>query len=221
MMAAEPKPLGSHPKVPGWANRGNAKSTSRDGGTNANAGTRKELESTHLIVEEIEREDVMIAEDKYVEVVLDSGAIDHIANPSHLPDDCKVIETAESRAREFVNASGKTIPNYGEAKVTLADQDTNNVVGCKFQVADVTRMLHATGPICDTRKEVLYTSTQAVVVSEGTFSKLLKDAKVLARYPRKGKLYTAQMKISSMRKREPDKRDDPKDAGFPRQGSRR
>ena len=220
MMAAEPKPSGPTPgdqRYSGKVMRGNARVSSEEG----RAAKTSVIQSCNM-VDEAEREEVMVAEEKYVEVVLDSGSIDHIANPDHLPRDTSVVQTVESRNRQFVNASGKTIENYGEAQVVLADEENNTKVGCKLQVADVTRLLHATGPICDTKKEVLYTSTQAVVVSEGTFSKLLKDAKILARYERKGKrLYTARLKISAARQARPGTTGNPNDKDFTRQGSKR
>jgi hypothetical protein len=67
----------------------------------------------------------------------------------------------------------------------------NNVV----QVADVTRALHSTGLICDTKKEVVFTETEAVVVPAGSLSRYLGMIKRIADYKRKGGLYVAKMKV--------------------------
>ena len=96
--------------------------------------------------------------------------------------------------------------------VTEDGKNINNVV----QVADVTRALHSTGLICDTKKEVLFTETEAVVVPAGALSKFLGSLKKVAAYKRKGGLYVAKMKIR--------KRVNPDSASaspFGRQGSSR
>ena len=67
-------------------------------------------------------------------------------------------------------------------------------MGSSVRVADVTRFLHSTGQICDTNKEVLYTSQGCVVVPADTLSKFLKKEDVLVKYPRRGGLYVAKMK---------------------------
>ena len=91
-------------------------------------------------------------------------------------------------------------------------QTINNVV----QVADVTRALHSTGLICDTKKEVLFTQTEAVVVPAGTLSKFQGTIKKLAEYKRKGGLYVAKMKVR--RRVQPGS---PKASPFGRQGDQR
>jgi len=88
----------------------------------------------------------------------------------------------------------------------------NNVV----QVADVTRALHSTALICDTKKEVLFTQNEAVVVPAGSLSRFLGTMKRLAEYKRKGGLYVAKMKVR--RRAQPGSA---KDSPFGGQGNNR
>ena len=69
-----------------------------------------------------------------------------------------------------------------------------------------------------------------MVVPQGTFSKLLKDAKVLQRYPRKGNLYVSQVQARTMSKEMKEKASAARKgkekpggvrAGFTRPGMRR
>ena len=74
-----------------------------------------------------------------------------------------------------------------------------------FQVADVVRPLHSTSKICDgtgdKHHEMLFTRECAHVVPEGTFARFLASVNVIARYPRRGGLYVAKMKVRRPRPR--------------------
>ena len=96
--------------------------------------------------------------------------------------------------KNMVAANRGEIKNYGTTKVELVN-DEDRVIGNTFMVADVTRLLHATGPICDTGKEVLHMARGAVVVPAGTLSKHLRQTKILAKYGRRGGLYQGKFKI--------------------------
>ena len=85
-----------------------------------------------------------------------------------------------------------------------------------MQVAEVTRALHSTGLICDTKKEVLFTESEAVVVPAGSLSRFLGAIKRLAEYKRKGGLYVAKMKV-----RRRIQSSDAKASPFGRQGTKR
>ena len=130
-----------------------------------------------------------------------------------MPSTVEIKQTPD--CKNFTGAGGDGIKNHGKAEVTLVTEDgrmINNVV----QVAEVTRALHSTGLICDTKKEVLFTQGEAVVVPAGALSRFLGTIKRLASYKRKGGLYVAKMKI---RKRvDPG---NPKASPFGRQGVKR
>ena len=152
-----------------------------------------------------------------------------MAAPSHLPSSCQVVKTEQSSRQNFKAANGDVMENFGEAAVILTGDGLDDA-GCAFQVTNVTRPLHATSRTCDTGKEVLFTAGECVVVPDGTFSKWLKNAKVLQRYPRKGNLYVNQVQARTMSKEMKEKasaaqkgRGKPSGvrAGFTRPGMRR
>ncbi len=148
-------------------------------------------------------------------VTLDSGAIGYIAPKEAMPRGAPLETGLLGANRDLIAANGGTIANHGTSEVELVGTDGRTIQN-KFMVADVTRPLHATGPICDTGKEILYTSRGAVVVPQGALSKYLKTTKVLAKYPRKGGLYQGQFKV-----RVPRPKAEARVAGFGRQGARR
>ena len=67
------------------------------------------------------------------------------------------------------------------------------------------RPLHSTSKICDgtgdKHHEMLFTRQCAHVVPEGTLSRFLESINVIARYPRRGGLYVAKMKVRRPRPR--------------------
>ena len=150
-----------------------------------------------------ENDEVNAAEDVLtVPVALDSGTVEHVAGPAHLPASTPVVKPASGRkSRNFVGANGSHIANYGEAAVEM-EQEDETVISGSFHVADVTRPLHSTSRICDSVSkscpaghEVLYTKGEAVVVPEGSFSRFLGQVRRVATYKRTGGLYVARMKL--------------------------
>ena len=133
-----------------------------------------------------------VTEEVEIEVANDSGSCAHVVGPDQVPSTVEIKKSPE--CKNFTGAGGDGIKNHGKAEVTLVKEDggmINNVV----QVAEVTRALHSTGLICDTKKEVLFTETEAVVVPAGSLSRFLGTIKRLAEYKRKGGLYVAKMKV--------------------------
>jgi transcription antitermination factor NusG len=129
-----------------------------------------------------------------------------LATPVEQPEDGKL--------RNFVGANNSRIKNFGKAKVVMTTDDGKDIMNT-FNVADVSRPLHAVSVVCDTDKEVLFTKGEAVVVPDGALSRFLGTIKAIAKYPRKGGLYVARMRVKNPR---------PKPAtasGFGRQGTRR
>ena len=174
-----------------------------------------ELAGGHIGLFEYQHEEELNAvfEEVEIEVANDSGSCAHVVGPDQVPSTVEIKKSAD--CKNFTGAGGDGIKNHGKAEVALVMEDgrvINNVV----QVAEVTRALHSTGLICDTKKEVLFTETEAVVVPAGTLSKYLGMIKRIAEYKRKGGLYVAKMKI---RKRVSP--NSPKAAPFGRPGDNR
>ena len=160
-------------------------------------------------------EEILAAtEETEANVALDSGAVAHVVGPNELPGNTPVEQPEDGRLRNFVGANNSRIKNYGKAKVEMTTDDGKTITNT-FNVADVSRPLHAVSVVCDTNKEVLFTKGEAVVVPDGALSRFLGAIKAIAKYPRKGGLYVAKMRVKNPR---------PKPAtasGFGRQGTRR
>ncbi len=167
--------------------------------------------------EEENPDEILAATDEVeIEVAIDSGAVAHVVGPSQLPGSITVEQPEHGKLRNFVAANNGKIKNFGKANVRM-ELDTGNEINNTFQVADVSRPLHSVGVIADTKKEVLFTSGEAVVVPEGALSKFLGAIRQIAKYPRKGGLYVAKMKAKN-----PNPKPKPTTAStFGRQGPRR
>ena len=139
--------------------------------------------------------EIMVADEEVeIEVAADSGSVDHIAHPSNLPRSVKLRRPANGKTRNFVSASNDPIKNYGEARVRLRTEE-GKTVGNIFQAAEVCRPLHSVSKTCDAGHEMLFMKGEAIVVPEGTFSKLIGSVTPIARYRRKGGLYVAKMTV--------------------------
>ena len=143
-----------------------------------------------------EKEMVMTAEKvRKLKIAADSGAVDHIANPSNLPGNAMLIKTQAHR--DFVNASGGGIKNHGQANVGLKTA-SGRMVANTFQVADVCRPLHSVGKICDGGFNMVFTKNQAVVIPEGMLDDFLKNCQQLVTYERENGLYIAEFEVSAV-----------------------
>ena len=162
------------------------------------------------LFEELGAELLELEEDEYeVDIAADSGACAHVIGPGDLPGRVRIKNVVK---RRFHGANNSPIEHFGEAVVQLVQED-GTVATSTVQVAEVCRPLHSVSTICDGKKEMLYTDTEAVVVPKGSLSKFLAQCKRLATYPRVGGLYVAKFKVKN-----------PKDSGavesedFPRPG---
>ena len=80
-----------------------------------------------------------------INIVLDSGAADHVADSSDAPG-YKVSEGPGSKAGGcFVAANGEPIASKGE--MTLEMQSGDAAISAKFQVAKISRPLWSVGKI--------------------------------------------------------------------------
>ena len=133
-----------------------------------------------------------------IKVAMDSGSVDNVINPAELP--CDSAPDGKPNGRNFVGAGGDPILKYGACKTNL--EGKHGMVGCKWQVADVTKPLHSvskvTGPADGPgTQDVLFNNQRCVVVPPGVVDEVLKKVKPVAEYLREGGLYTAEMKMTS------------------------
>ena len=129
-----------------------------------------------------------------VDVAADSGACVHAIGPGDFPGICNIRRVVE---RRFHGAHNSPIEHHGGAVIQLIQED-GTVATSTVQVAEVCRPLHSVSTICDGKKEMLYTDTEAVVVPKGSLSKFLAQCKRLATYPRVGGLYVAKFKVKNV-----------------------
>ena len=105
-----------------------------------------------------------------MEVVLDSGAADHVIGTQSAPNH-PVRESASSKAGlGFKTASGNHIPNRGEMELTMKLNDLP--VKSVFQVSDITKPLMSVGRLCDNGHNVNFTKDGAKVTIKGTNKEL-------------------------------------------------
>ena len=107
------------------------------------SGAPREMAEINVLTT-IEKDGVMPIQDGEwrdveFEVALDSGSVVHVC----APEDCPGYKCEESpgsrRGQEFLVGDGGTIPNLGQSKLNLSDQDRN--IQSVFQIAAVTRDL--------------------------------------------------------------------------------
>jgi hypothetical protein len=134
------------------------------------------------------------AEPEYIEVemTLDTGATVHAADREDLP--CHVIEESpgSKAGQQFQAAGGKLIANEGQATVEMLAPGADGELICAIQIAKVTRPLLSVTKMTESGKiNVLCKKDEALVLDE--------NGKVLARFARKGGLYTAIMRVKNPR----------------------
>jgi len=116
---------------------------------------------------------------------------------------CDVDEKVLERRKGEYEAKGDTIEKYGTCD-TICETD-HGMVGCHWQLADVTRPLHSvsqvTGPKDGPGKQdVLFNNRRCVVVPPGVVDEILKKIKPVMEYPREGNLYVADATLSAFRR---------------------
>ena len=123
------------------------------------------------------------------EVVLDSGAGDHVADDTDAPG-YVVNESKGSKARQnFIAAGGHKIPNRGEMVLSLRSRGEGGgrEITTTFQVAKVTRPLWSVARICDAGCDVKLTAAGAKVIN--------KKGKTMCSFDRVGNLYKAKLDL--------------------------
>ena len=99
-----------------------------------------------------------------IDLMLDSGAADHVINNIELPSHPL---TQPARQRNFVTASGDRIPGNGELRVEMEPDGSPLIVCSTFQVTEVSRPLYSVAKICDSGCDVRFAKEAAVVSKEG------------------------------------------------------
>ena len=132
-----------------------------------------------------------------IEVALDSGATDHVADELDAPG-YEVAESPGSRSgQSFSAAGGHRLKNRGQMSLELfAD---NGVINSVFQVAAVTRPLWSVSKIADAGYSAKFDAQKAVILD--------KNQNVVCTFERRGGLYVAKMRMRN-----------PKHSGFIRPG---
>ena len=133
-----------------------------------------------------------------VEVAADSAAVDNVINEGDLARGCHVVPN--TTGQHFSGAGGEHIQRHGTCTTLLGGE--HGEVSCDWQVADVTRPLHAvcklTGPEeGEGVHDVMFSNKRCIVLPAGTVERLAKEMKPVVEYPRKGNLYVAKMTLSS------------------------
>ena len=158
-----------------------------------------------LEAEELDDE-VHVAETKrVVKIAIDSGAGSHVMSPSDLEGYNLEPSPASIRGKGFVAANGGRIDNLGQCHIKVGQRGDSGMK-TTVQVAEVSRPLMSVSQICDAHSDnrVIFTAAEGIVVRNG---------QILARYPRSGGLYVAEMEIDDVGTTKP--------AGFPGQGTKR
>jgi len=126
---------------------------------------------------------------KMVRVAIDSGAGSHVMAPGDLEGYTLEPSPASIRGKGFIAANGGKIDNLGQCHLKLADPNGGGGLKTTVQIAEVSRPLMSVSQICDAHleNEVRFNAKEGVVVRNG---------RVLARYPRSGGLYVAELEVS-------------------------
>ena len=122
------------------------------------------------------------------EVILDSGAGEHVASDKDAPGYSVVASRGSRAGQNFVAAGGHKMRNKGEMGLKLRTRDGRSI-DTTFQVADVTRPLWSVARICDAGFKVVFTSSGAEVLS--------KTGKVLCKFDRVGNLYKPKLDLNN------------------------
>ena len=158
-----------------------------------------------LIENEVDDELVAMAvpETVKVTVAMDSGSVANVIHPNGLP--AGTTPSGNEEDTHFSGAGGDRIRRYGHCKTML--QSPCGQVGCRWEVADVTRPLHAVSQVTGPEEhpvglqDVLFNNKRCVVVPPGVVERIIKELAAqkihpVAEYGRKGGLYLAEMQMS-------------------------
>ena len=132
-----------------------------------------------------------------IRAAMDSGSCRNVTHPKTLPSGVKV--TPNTSGKHFSGAGGEVIEKFGECMTTL--EGPHGQVGCRWNVADVTRPLHSVsqiaGPYDGTgNQDVLFNNKRCVVVAPGVVEAIMKQISPVDEYHRDGNLYLSDFTMS-------------------------
>jgi len=140
-----------------------------------------------LLEEEEERLN-NIQEEIPFEVILDSGAADHVTDNSDAPGYNIVPSEGSKAGKGFIAANGARIPNRGQMTLSLKTEQGRQI-NSTFQVCQTNRPLWSVGKICDSGCKVIFSKDGAEVVQTAT-------GKAVCSFQRQGGLYVGNLKLS-------------------------
>jgi len=153
-----------------------------------------------------EGDDLIGALTVVVKAAMDSGACASVLNPDDLP--AGVVPSGNPSGAVFHGASNSPIRRYGSAVTRMRNKTMD--VGCRWQVAEVTRPLNAVSEVCGPMgpvglQDVLFNNNTCYVVPPGIVAKIMEHIQAVAEYPREGNLYLAEIELSSFARQGPAK----------------
>ena len=145
-------------------------------------------------------------EEVRVKTALDSGSVANVISPDDLPASVEIEENKIDS--HFSGAGGERIRRWGACNTQLKGKCGE--VGCRWQVADVTKALHSVSTVCGPidhptgLQDVLFNNRTGYVVPPGVVDEIMKKINPVAEYGREGGLYVADMVVSTFRRQGQD-----------------
>ena len=139
-----------------------------------------------------------IKQETQVRVAMDSGPCRDVTHPKTIPAGVKV--TPNDTGNHFTGAGGEAIEKFGECTTNI--EGAHGRVGCRWNVADVTRPLHSVSQIAgpmegDGNMDILFNNKRCVVVRPGVLEAVMKQiGDPIAEYQRDGNLYLGNFTMS-------------------------
>ena len=151
-------------------------------------------------------EDLIGALTVIVKAAMDSGACASVINPDDLP--AGVVPSGNPTGAVFHGANNSPIRRFGSAVTRMRNKTMD--VGCRWQVAEVSRPLNAVSEVCGPMgpvglQDVLFNNNTCYVVPPGVVAKIMEHIQAVAEYPREGNLYLAEIELSSFARQDPAK----------------
>jgi hypothetical protein len=139
-----------------------------------------------------------IKQETQVRVAMDSGSCRNVTHPRTLPTGVKQVPNTSGK--HFSGAGGEVIEKFGECVTSL--ESRYGKVGCRWNLADVTRPLHSVSQIAgpadgEGHHDVLFNNKRCVVVPPGVLDAVMKQlGEPIAEYERDGNLYLSTFTMS-------------------------
>jgi len=167
---------------------------------------RKVVESDDRVglIYDDEGDDLIGALTVVVKAAMDSGACASVLNPDDLP--AGVAPSGNPTGAVFHGANNSPIRRFGSAVTRMKNKSMD--VGCRWQVAEVSRPLNAVSEVCGPMgpvglQDVLFNNNTCYVVPPGVVAKIMEHIQAVAEYPREGNLYLAEIELSSFARQGP------------------